>query len=126
MIFDIFHFESFASILFAMGAPAQPGEDPTKSLIQMAGPFVIIMVIFYLIAIRPQQKQQKELKKMLDALKVGDRVLTTGGIFGVVSHIKEKSVTVKIAEGTKVEMLRSGVQQVLSDEVKEVKEEKKS
>ncbi len=83
------------------------------------GPMILIFVIFYLVLIRPQQKQQKELKKMLDALKVGDRVLTSSGIFGIVSQLKEKSVMVKIAENTKIEMLRSGIQQVLPNESKE-------
>ncbi len=106
---------------FLAMAPSQPGQDPTRNLIGMMGPMILIVVVFYLIAIRPQQKQQKELKKMLDALKVGDRVLTTGGIYGIVSQVKEKSVTVKIAENTKVEMLRSGIQQVLPNESKEEK-----
>ena len=110
----------FAGIL-AMGQQPQSGEDPTRGLIQMMGYMILIFGMFYLIAIRPQQKQQKELKKMLGALKTGDRILTTGGIYGLVSQVKEKTVIVKIAENTKVEMLRSGVQQVIKEESKEQK-----
>jgi len=95
-------------------------EDATYQMIKMAGFMAIMFFLFYLVLIRPQQKQQKELKKMLDALKVGDRVLLTCGFFGIVSQIKDKAVVVKIGENTKVEMLRSGIQQVLVD-----KEEKK-
>ena len=106
----------------AMGAPpGQQGQDPTRSTIQMIMMIGIMMVMFYVIAIRPQQKQQKELKKMLDALKSGDKVLLTSGIYGIVNQIKEKHVVVKIAENTKVEMLRSGIQQVVLDEGKEEK-----
>src|SRR3990167_9069932 len=107
----LFHPSAFILLpFFAMGAPAQPGEDPSRSMVTTMVPMILIFVVFYLILIRPQQKQQKELKKMLEALKVGDRVLTTGGIFGVVSQIKDKVVVVKIGENTKVEMLRSGIQ----------------
>ena len=104
----------------AMGAP-QPGENPTRSLIGGIGPMILIFVVFYLILIRPQQKQQKELRKMIEALKVGDRVLTNAGIFGVVMHLKDKSASIKIADGVKVEMLRSAIQQVLPDEKSEPK-----
>ncbi|MFZ4694782.1 MAG: preprotein translocase subunit YajC [Verrucomicrobiia bacterium] len=100
----------------AMGAPAQPGENPTKSLLGALGPMILIFVVFYLILIRPQQKQQKEARKMLEALKVGDRVLVAGGIYGMVAQLKEKSVVVKIAENTRVEILRSAIQQVLPEE----------
>ncbi|MCC7517593.1 MAG: preprotein translocase subunit YajC [Verrucomicrobiae bacterium] len=101
-----------------MGAPPQPGENPTKSLLGALGPMILIFVVFYLILIRPQQKQQKETRKMLAAIKVGDRVLVAGGIYGLIAQIKDKSVIVKIAENTRVEMLRSAVQQVLPAESK--------
>ncbi len=107
--------------LFAMGAPPQPGENPMKSLVSTMGPMLLIFVVFYLILIRPQQKQQKELRKMLEALKVGDRVVTTSGIVGIVTQIKEKYVVVKSAETTKLEMLRSGIQQVLLEEARDAK-----
>ncbi len=109
---------SFLSDFLAMGAPPQPGENPARSLLTTMGPMVLIFIVFYLILIRPQQKQQKELRKMLDALKVGDRVVTTSGIVGIVTQMKEKYVVVKTAETTKLEMLRSGIQQVIVDEVK--------
>ncbi len=106
---------------FAMGQQPQPGEDPIRGMLRMMIPMLVIFAVFYLLMIRPQRKQQNELKKMLDAIKVGDRVLTTGGIYGLVSQVKEKTVIVKIAENTKVEMLRSGVQQVIREEGKEEK-----
>ena len=120
MISFIPHPSSLILGLIAMGQP-QPGEDTTRGMLRMMIPMLVIFAVFYLLLIRPQRKQQDELKKMLDALKVGDRVLTTGGIYGLVSQVKEKTVVVKIAENTKVEMLRSGVQQVIREEGKEGK-----
>ena len=106
-----------------MGAPPRPDEapDPVRQFLLFLGPIIGMIAIFYLIAIRPQQKQQKELRRTLDNLKVGDRVITTGSIFGVVTQIREKNIVVKIGENTKVEMLRSGIQQVVPQESKEEK-----
>jgi preprotein translocase subunit YajC len=101
----------------APGQAPNPAHDMAKTVLMIA----IMMVMFYVIAIRPQQKQQKELKKMLDTLKAGDKVLLTSGIYGIVSHIKEKCVVVKIAENTKVEVIRTGIQTVIPEEVKEEK-----
>ena len=119
-IFSMVVLNSFHCLAMAQ-PPSQPGENPSRGFIVMLGYMVIIFGIFYVIMIRPQQKQQKDLRKMLDALKTGDRVVTTGGIYGLVSQVKEKTVIIKIAENTKVEMLRSGVQQVLKEESKEEK-----
>jgi preprotein translocase subunit YajC len=102
--------------LLAQAQGPQDQGDQTRSMIMSAIPFLIIFAIFYFVLIRPQQKQQKDLKKQLDVLKSGDRVLTVGGIFGVVSQVKDKSITVKIAENTKIEMLRSGIQQIVNEE----------
>jgi preprotein translocase subunit YajC len=122
MLQTILNFQFSTFNFLAMGtAPA--GEDPMKSMLRTLGLFVPMILVFYLVLIRPQQKQQKELKKMLEAIKTGDRVVTSGGIFGIVSSVKDKSVVVKIAENTKIEMLRSGIQQVI---LEDSKEEKKS
>ena len=117
MISDLFNLIAMAP------TPTQPGEtpNPMKQMLGMFGPLILIFAVFYLILIRPQQKQQKELQKMLEALKVGDRVLLSGGIYGIVSQVKEKTVLVKIAENTKIELLRSGIQQVLRDGLNEKK-----
>lgn len=116
MIFSIFcPLSSVPYSLLAMGQPL-PGEDPSRSMLRMMGPMLIIVAIFYLVLIRPQQKQQNDLKKLLDTLKTGDRVITSGGIYGIISQVKEKSVIVKVAENTKIEMLRSGIQSVVKEE----------
>ena len=82
-------------------------------------PFLLIIVIFYFFLIRPQNKKQKETEKMLNALKKGDKVITIGGIHGVISSVKEKTVIVKVDDDTKIEFNRSAISsKELSDEEK--------
>ncbi len=96
------------SILFAAGVSRGPSQLPLL--------FVILatFAIFYFILIRPQQKKQKELQKMIEALKKGDRVLTTGGIFGSVVGLKDNILVLKIDENTKIEILKSAVASVIT------------
>ena len=72
--------------------------------------FVALFAIMYFVLIRPQQKQQKEQQVMLAALKKGDDVLTSSGILGKIFMVDDKFVTVEIASGVKVRMLKSSVQ----------------
>jgi preprotein translocase subunit YajC len=79
--------------------------------------FLIFMVLMFaamwFLMIAPQRKKQKEHEKMVKALATGDEILTTGGIFGVVTNVKDDRLVVRIAEGTKVEIGRAFVQTVL-------------
>jgi preprotein translocase subunit YajC len=77
-------------------------------------PFVAVAVIFYFLLIRPQQKQLKETKIMLDALKPGDKVITRGGMIGVITAVKDDEVEVEIAKGIKAAFTRSAVGAVLN------------
>lgn len=82
-------------------------------------PFLLIILIFYFFLIRPQNKKQKETEKMLNALKKGDKIITIGGIHGVVSSVKDKTVIVKVDDNTKIEFNRTAISSVeLSDEEK--------
>jgi len=72
-------------------------------------PLIIIMFIFYFLLIRPQQKQMKERNAMLANLKTGDKVLTNGGIIGLIIGIREDELEVEIAKNVKVTMVRSSV-----------------
>ena len=90
-------------------------------------PFVLIIAIFYFFIIRPQNKKQKETQKMIDALKKGDKVVTIGGIHGLVAQTKEKTVILKLDEGVKVEFNRSAIAGVVNDApAKADKNEKKN
>ena len=91
-------------------------------------PFLLIIVIFYLFLIRPQNKKQKETQKMLDALKKGDKVITIGGIHGTVSSVKENTVIVKVDDDCKLEFNRTAISSVELTEAEKAKlaEEAKS
>ena len=72
-------------------------------------PLVLIMVIFWFLLIRPQQKRAKEHRGMVEALKKGDKVMTNGGIFGVISEVKDDTLKVEIADGVRIKMQRDAV-----------------
>jgi preprotein translocase subunit YajC len=93
---------------FAMGPP--PGSQPSGFDTFMSFvPIIAIFVIFYFLLIRPQHKKQREHQKMLDALKEGDNILTTGGIYGTIVKIKDNVLTVQISENIKVKVDRGYV-----------------
>ena len=80
-------------------------------------PLVLIFVIFYFFLIRPQQKKVKEHKKMVESLKRGDKVITSGGVVGTIERIIDNDkVEVLIAENVKVEIIRAtGIQSLLNN-----------
>ena len=90
---------------------AGPGSLATSFI-----PLLLIIVIFYFFLIRPQNKKQKETQRMLSALKKGDKVITIGGIHGVISSVKENTVIVKVDDECKIEFNRTAISSVeLSD-----------
>ena len=98
--------------LFAM-MPADPsgaGPSPFSMLLPILG----MLLIFYFLMIRPQQKRQKEIQKMLGAIKKGDRILTASGLYGTVVGVKDDVVVLQIADNVKVEMVKSAVTGVVS------------
>lgn len=78
-------------------------------------PFVLIIVVFYFFMIRPQMKRQKELRKYREALKKGDKVVTTGGLYGKISDVKDDRLVVEISEGVKVEFDKAAIIMDMSD-----------
>jgi len=106
----------FESIAYAMGAPGGAAGQSAGSGFSGLFMMVIIFGIFYFILIRPQQKKVKEHKKMVDELKKGDKIVTSGGIYGMVEGVGVNTLTVKIAEGTNVKIARSSVATVLTEE----------
>ncbi len=97
-------------IHFAM---ASSNPDGGSSPLSMLFPIVGMLLIFYFLLIRPQQKRQKATQKMIGALKNGDRVVTSSGIFGTISGTKDNSFIVKIADNVKIEILKSAVTSVV-------------
>ena len=72
-------------------------------------PFAIIGVLFYLLLLRPDQQRRKKHQEMIDNLKAGDKIVTSGGLLGSVVFVKEDRIQVKLAENVKVEMSRNAV-----------------
>jgi preprotein translocase subunit YajC len=77
-----------------------------------------LLLIGYFFLIRPQQQQQKKVKEMQDNLKKNDEVITSSGIHGTVAIVKDKTVVLRVDEGTRIEFLREHVSSVTSSEVK--------
>jgi preprotein translocase subunit YajC len=92
------------------GAAADPGIMGTLG---MYGPFVILFVLMYFLMIRPQQKRQKELRTMMDALAKNDEVITVGGVLGRVTKVSEGYVTIEVAPGTEMVVQKSAVTALL-------------
>ncbi len=72
-------------------------------------PFILIIVVFYFFMIRPQQKRQKELNKFRDALKKGDKVVTTGGVYATVSKVNGNKIDLEVADGVIVTFDKSAI-----------------
>jgi len=86
--------------------------DPMEGLLKGPVPLMVFMfVIIYVIMIRPQQKKAKQHAELLKTLKPGDKVVTSGGILGVIVSVKEKSVSLRSSD-TKLEVLKSAVSEV--------------
>lgn len=100
----------FPSAIFAQGGGG------TGGLMEMMPLMLVMFAIVYFLMIRPEQKKQKQRKLMIEEMKKGDKVLTVGGIRGSISSIKNDIVLVKIAENTVVEMNKSAVSTVITNE----------
>jgi preprotein translocase subunit YajC len=113
-----------ASIAFPL---LQAAQSTTGSLLTTFIPFGLVILIFYFLIIRPQNKKQKETQRMLSELKKGDRVVTIGGLHGVINSVKESTVVVKVDENCKLEFSRSAIASVVVENAKaDKKDDKKS
>ena len=79
-------------------------------------PIVLIIAVFYFLLIRPQQKRQRQLQETISSLKTGDRVITTGGIIGVITTVREASFLIRSADKTILEIARSAIADIDHDE----------
>lgn len=84
-----------------------------EQLLSTIVPFLLIILVFYFLILRPQQKRQKERQKLLESVKKGDKVISTGGIHGVVEGVEDKSVLVKIDDNVKVKMEKSAISVIM-------------
>jgi preprotein translocase subunit YajC len=117
-------FLSGLEFLAQAAAPASspaPGAQPQPSPWMTFMPMILLFAAMYFLMIAPQRKKQKAHEAMLKALGSGDDIVTTGGIFGTITNVKDDRFVVRIAEGTKIEVGKAFVQTV----VKKSGEEKK-
>jgi len=93
-----------------MGQPAQ-GQNPYQGFIML----LLIVVVFYFFMIRPQMKRQKELRKFRESLQKGDKVITTGGIYGRIDSMKDNYIMVEVDTNVKIKIDKSAILKDSSD-----------
>ena len=98
------------AMLALLAVPREGGNSSMILLMQ----FVAIGVIFYLLLIRPQRKEQQRHREMIENLKQGDEVITAGGVIGTVVHTQDDRITMKTAENTRLVVQRARIAQVLT------------
>lgn len=97
----------FWSTAYAQTAAAAPGQEP--SVFMSLVPFIFIFAVMYFLIIRPQSKRQKEHQKFLGELKRGDEVITASGILGRIEGMTDMFVTLEIADGVRIKVLRAQI-----------------
>ena len=102
------------SLLCIVFGQDKPQQSPTAGLGSLLPMMLVMFAVVYFLMIRPEQKKQKQRQAMLQAIKKGDRVLTTAGILGTVGTVKDSTVMVKIAENTVVEFAKSAVTSIVN------------
>ena len=94
-----------STFVLAMGSAPAPGVNPYVQLI----PIALVFAIFYFIILLPTKRKQKKLEAFLGALKVGDRVVTTGGIYGSITKVGEQSVQLQIANNVRIDVAKASI-----------------
>jgi|AP82_1055514.scaffolds.fasta_scaffold154795_2 preprotein translocase subunit YajC len=88
---------------------AQQSPPPQGGLVQLFFPFILVVGIFYLLIIRPMRTRQKNLETLIGGLKNGDKVITTGGIYGTISGVRDNTFVLKVADQVKMEIAKNAV-----------------
>jgi len=107
---------SFSSVMVPVLAAGQA--KPQQSSWVLWAPLVLMVAFYYVLLIRPQQKERAKRQELLNSLKKNDRVVTTSGMVGTVANISQdgKEITLKFGESTRIPFLRSAIETVLRDE----------
>ena len=98
-----------ALVSLAQTAPAAPGGGGAGGQLQMLLPMVLIFGVFYLLIIRPQQKKTKLHQQMINELKAGDLVVTSGGVIGKITGVRDPEVVIEVSQGVRLRVLRSAI-----------------
>ncbi|MCK5730648.1 MAG: preprotein translocase subunit YajC [Draconibacterium sp.] len=99
------------SIILMMQPQGEEGANPLMSFL----PLLLIVVVFYFFMIRPQMKRQKETRKFREGLAKNDKVVTTGGIYGKITEIKETTIILEIAKDVQIKVDKNGIVKDMSD-----------
>jgi len=97
--------DAASTFILAMGSAPAPGVSPLVQLI----PIALVFAIFYFIILLPTRRKQKKLDEFLASLKVGDRVVTTGGIYGSVTKVNDQSVQLQVANNVRIEVAKAAI-----------------
>ena len=100
----------------AQAAAPAPAPSVGEQLAQMLPMFVLIIVIFYFVIYRPQKQQREKHQTLISQLKKGDKVVTSGGIWGTVTNLGKETVTLQVAENAKIKVARDHILRVRGDE----------
>ena len=100
-------------IAYAMGAGGGAGAEGGAGLMNLL-PFVAIIFVFYFLLIRPQQKRSKEHQNLLGTLKEGDKVITSGGIYGTIVKVEENAFIIEIADRVRIKMAKGHIASIVS------------
>jgi preprotein translocase subunit YajC len=92
-------------MLLAMGAPAQGAPSPWMQLV----PFVLVLGIFYFVILLPMKRRQQKVREFLSGLKVGDQIVTSGGMYGTITRLSDQAVQIQVADKVRVEIARPAV-----------------
>lgn len=106
----------FETLAYAMGTQPGGGGQGGPQFLSFL-PIILIFVIFYFLLIRPQQKKAKEHRMLLQNLKVGDNILTSGGIYGRITGIKDDKITVEISDKVRVKVNRGHIAGVVKQDI---------
>lgn len=101
----------------------QQAQGGFEQLLSTIVPFLLIILVFYFLILRPQQKRQKERQKLLESVRKGDKIVTTGGMHGLVEGVEDKILLIKIDDNVKVKIDKSAVAVIMgiTDRVPEKK-----
>jgi preprotein translocase subunit YajC len=101
MLIEVFE----PGFVLALSASSNPA---TAGVVQLI-PFALVLAIFYFIILLPMKKRQKKVQEFLSALKVGDRVITSGGIYGSITKITDQTLQLQVAQNVRLEVARSAI-----------------
>ena len=111
---------SVIGLALLQGSPGGGGGD----IFSLMLPMIVVFAIFYFLVLRPQQKRQRKVQQerdqLLNSLKSGDKVVTTGGIYGTIVAARDETVTLRIADKVQIEVQRAHISGMQPTEVKEV------